>query len=278
MITSPIRLTRRKPATTNGEGTSVPYNPMVIEKEFTLELVVDPRVYTDADSHRFPNLIVPRFAPDPSGSLDDVDTMPFFEQYDALIQFVTKTNKTVGSYHNTHHLIGVAWLTYVLSELTGVRTHQRALVTAALFHDYHHPAGYDDVSNISATLKAMDDSGIWDSKLISPRRADVEFIIRQTQWPLPDNLQLTREGELLRDADQLYATYFFDLTLSERLFSELGPRFGCTSRSEWLVRNVEYALSLRNGFYWPVSDSMFDASLNKAINLQVKQLADLCAR
>jgi hypothetical protein len=252
---------------------------MVIEKDLTLELVVDPRVYTDADSHRFPNLIVPRFAPDPSGSLDNVDTMPFFERYSVPIDFVIKTNKTVGSYHNTHHLIGVAWLVYVLSELNGVREQQDALVIAALFHDYHHPAGYDDVVNIDTTLNAMASSGFWDNNQHLPcLRTDAESIIRQTQWPLPDNLQLTREGELLRDADQLYATYFFDLTLSERLFSELGPRFGCTSRSEWLARNVEYALSLRNSFYWPVSDSMFDASLNKAINLQVKQLADLCAR
>lgn len=251
---------------------------MVIEKEQMLELIVDGHAYGDMDNRRFPNLVVPRFVADPSGSLDNIDTMPFFEQYDALIQFVIKTNKTVGSYHNTHHLIGVAWLAYVLSEFTAVRTRQRELITAALFHDYHHPAGYDDVSNIAATLKAMDDSGIWDSKLIPSRRADVEFIIQQTQWPLPDNLELTREGEILRDADQLYATYFFDLTLSERLFSELGPRFNCTLRSEWLGRNIDYILSLRNSFYWPMADSMFDESFGQAIAIQVKQLVSLCPR
>lgn len=251
---------------------------MVIEKDLTLELIVDTRAYTDGDAHRFPNLVVPRFVSDPSGVLDDVDTMLFFEQYGDLIEFVIKTNKTVGSYHNTHHLIGVAWLTYVLSELSEIRSRQYALVTAALFHDYHHPAGYDDVVNIDTTLQAMDKSGIWGSILLSQRRADIEFIIRQTQWPLPNDLALTREGELLRDADQLYATYFFDLTLSERLFSELGPRFGCTSRADWLARNVEYALSLRNTFYWAASDSMFDKSLGNAINIQVKQLVSLCPR
>lgn len=264
---------------------------MFIEIDGHIELVVA----TDPAT----KLVVPRFIREPHAELKlkPVDTIEFFEKYGELINFVCKTNKSIGSYHTTHHLVGVAWLAYVLGKFIGVKevvigepmyldhgTEERVesvkdlmdiLIPAALFHDYHHPAGYDDAVNINTTLKAMAESGVWGTLLPPHRQAEIERTIRQTQWPIPDDLTLTKLGGILRDADQLYASYFFNADMSKRLFEELGPRFEIDYYPDWLMRNLDYVLTLRGTFNWLSSDQLYDAALPTVVKAHLSEAISL---
>lgn len=217
---------------------------------------------------------VPEVVVHPDYKENTVNSADFFAQYQPVIDFVIKHNQSNGTYHTTHHLLGVAWLAWLTSILSDeYRTHT-AIVYAALFHDFCHPVNNDDAKNIETTLTAMDEHKAWD---VIPKdlHFDVRALIRGTQWPMPEGLQLYGEMELLRDVDQLYATYFFDDVMSERLFREMGPRFGVTSYAEWLGRNMDYVLDLRGGFNWDIVDRFYELALENVIRIQTHLLVHL---
>lgn len=194
----------------------------------------------------------------------------FFQEYNDIIRFVTATNTPGGSYHSTHHLIGVAWLTYVLAKSGGGEIYP-PLIYAALLHDYNHSASYDDAVNIENTIRDVKKSGAL--LHIYPKYHDETLrLIGDTIWPLPEGRDIDLPAGMLRDADQIYATYFLNAELSQRLFSELGPRFGVSDYGVWLKRNIDYGVSLRGTFQTEVGEKMFAAALPAAIALQIDEV------
>lgn len=194
----------------------------------------------------------------------------FFTIYNDIIRFVVDTNVPGGRYHSTHHLIGVAWIAFVLAKSNGGEAWP-PLIYAALLHDYNHAGSYDDAFNIGNTIGSINDFKALD--LIEPKwHAETLRLIGDTIWPLPEGKEIDLPAGMLRDADQIYATYFLDTELSERLFSELGPRFGVFRYDEWLKRNIQYGVSLRGTFNTDVGEKMFGEALPAAINLQIDEI------
>ena len=194
----------------------------------------------------------------------------FFDEFDGLINFVIATNRPGGSYHSTHHLIGVAWIAFMLAKAGGGEIWP-PLIYAALLHDYNHAASYDDAVNIANTISSVKESGALD--VIYPKWRDETLrLIGDTIWPLPEGHHIDLPAGLLRDADQIYATYFLTRELSERLFEELGPRFGVSDYGQWLKRNIDYGMSLSGTFETVAGEKMFKSALPGAIRLQIDEL------
>lgn len=219
-------------------------------------------------------LTLPKTIASPLNSAIVIDSRSFLERYAKPIEWVIKHNVNNGAYHTTHHLIGVAWLCYVLLRMGPARSGVDDLVMAGLFHDYCHPVNNDDAINIETTLAAMTRDGVFRLN-VSCEVLPVFELIKQTQWPLPDGLEITTLGNVLRDADQLYASYFFNAEMSRRLFDEMGPRFGIDTYAAWLKRNTEYVFSLRGTFSTQLADRLFEQALDNVITVQTDELIAL---
>jgi hypothetical protein len=201
----------------------------------------------------------------------------FFERYGNLVRWVIERNVCNKAYHNTHHLIGMGYIAYELARRVVLGWNDEAvdrIVAAALLHDFCHPGGSNDEENIQVTLTAIDNSGFWTEWDYD--RPTVERLIRGTQWPMPADLELDKAIKVLRDADQLYATAFFTLTMSTRLFRELGPRFKVYNYATWLSRNVDYIYSLVDTFHYNETERAFNAALPQVVKMHVKELEHYC--
>jgi 5'-deoxynucleotidase YfbR-like HD superfamily hydrolase len=124
--------------------------------------------------------------------------------------YVSENNPSEGApYHNTSHMLYMAWLAdeffQAHSSEAQSTCNERAMIVAALFHDFDHSGGNEpDSVNIDRAVAA------WHTayEKLQPKYMDprlVEMFIRVTQYPYVGEAK-TLEAKCLRDADLLYTT------------------------------------------------------------------------
>lgn len=206
-------------------------------------------------------------------SIDVSETL--MSRYADAVNFVIENNESKGAYHTTHHLLGVANILCVMFNRLPAdalsQVQRDTLIYAALFHDFDHPGGGDDVANIETTIAAMYAKNIW-SVIPNDLSLDVYNAINETLWPAPEGMVISDTNWYLRDADQLYATVYLTPELSRELFKELGPRFNVPTYSQWLFRNVEYVSSLPTALHHECSKLVYHHHHAKSLKIHFDEL------
>ena len=152
----------------------------------------------------------------------------FYQEYKIIIDWVIDNNKTDAPYHDTNHLIGVGYLAWLLSG------EDRNTTYAGLLHDFCYARKKPDFLNIHSTLDSI-------SRIYHIDK-EVKSLIEESEYqftnPLPKGI--SDLGKYLRDADQLYSSYFFNDRILKGLMEELGG----SNEVEFLIRNIEYVSDL----------------------------------
>lgn len=160
--------------------------------------------------------------------LEDKGLIDFYHQNKRMVDWVIEHNETSAPYHDTNHLIGVGYLAWLLSDK------DKDITLAALLHDFNYARKKPDLLNISHTLDRV--LGLYhiDNK--------IKNLISETEFnpniPLPKDV--SDGGRYVRDADQLYSSYFFNDKISNGLMEE----FGQTDKIKFIIRNINYVSDL----------------------------------
>lgn len=192
----------------------------------------------------------------------------FIAKYRSVLEWLVENNTqphmTANSYHNTRHLVGVGFLTYWM-------THNHpATVLAALIHDFHYANASPDAVNIAHSVLQADKLGFFTLPQVKAevRRVIVDAV-KSTEYdfshPFPDIENPYHR--LLRDADQLYSTVFFDEVLYQGLEAEVGPKVHM-SGPEFLSRNALYVAN--NRFYSDFATDIRDRYLTECLIRHVR--------
>jgi len=170
----------------------------------------------------------------------------FCDEYRSVLEWLIEHNTPphMGpeTYHNTRHLIGVAFLGYYL---TGG---ERITVLAAFIHDFRYINQQPDAVNIAHSLAQAEEEGFFALPVVNAADADVRIrkAVEATEYdfahPMPENLDAWQYS--LRDADQLYATVFFDVDVYQGLEAEVGPKVNVRGMA-FLQRNAQYVMQDR---------------------------------
>lgn len=166
--------------------------------------------------------------------MKDIRLESFIESRIGLILTVLRNNDSNQPYHDINHLIGVSYLASQVIYTGEDYDAQFDLMTAGMLHDFCHAGLKPDSENISYTIKCivetLDTDYDWRDDLIK----ETEYNFNN---PLPDVSDL---GKILRDADQLYSSYFFNEDILIGLYKEIGG----DSIPKFIERNIEYVSNL----------------------------------
>jgi hypothetical protein len=180
-------------------------------------------------------------------------------------------------YHNTQHCIGVAHYAVEIAATETLNDPQFAgLVLGALFHDFHHTGGNQQVPdshNIEAAV-----SGLHEYKAMLRQKNVVEWVnfdkvfpiaeeaIRVTEFPFihePKNIV----QQIIRDADLLYASASADtLYILESLRCEIMKKTGTNITPVDFVKQQRSFLKAAT-FYTEAGRAMFDAVAPLSLDL-----------
>jgi len=150
-------------------------------------------------------------------------------------------------YHNFRHMTHVLWLCYKAckyykGELTPSK--MRALLIAAMFHDFDHPgiAGDDDL-NVERAIRAMDKHLLEkDRRLLGA----ISKIMRASEFPHVQRRDLTLSEQIIRDAD--IAQVLSQSWIQHTIFG-LAAEQRCTPE-QMLYNNLKFLRGLRLHTEW----------------------------
>lgn len=148
-------------------------------------------------------------------------------------------------YHNFRHMMHITCQTYDAIKYYGdfERRRARALLIAALFHDYGHKGVVgNDSENIAVALSAIRHYVLDRDKDLLP---EIEGLISVTEFPHKD-CDATRSVQILRDADMTPA--FDDVWIQEVVFG-LSKEFGIDALS-FLRQELEFIPSVKFSTTW----------------------------
>lgn len=190
----------------------------------------------------------------------------FLEEYEQEIIWVLAYNQTTAPYHSTRHLVGVAFLLWHLCKSTEIiAAHEKQLVIAGLLHDLNYLRSEDDFENIVASIRAAEP---FFEKFPQYNRENIVQIITYTYFSFHgvDNPFISggpvfiELHNAIREADQLYGTFFFDRQIFFGMYEEIGKRFN-QSVEEFQARNVQY-VTTRDYTYGTFADIHRNSILN----------------
>jgi len=175
-----------------------------------------------------------------------------FNEFQALfqaeIEWVKERNVSTAPYHDTQHLIGVAYLLwYLCLNDPEYAEHKAELIIAGLLHDFNYRRDHDDMVNIVETCRDIEP---FFEKFPQYNQELVMRIITFTYFSFdgeknPFIAEFNQYGLLesaIREADSLYGTFFFDTILFEGLYEEIGKRFQQTYQ-HFITRNIRFVAS-----------------------------------
>lgn len=198
--------------------------------------------------------------------------------HDGALDYLKVYNVGAGNlYHNTNHCIGVAHYALQIASAEYLDTQEFAgLVLGALFHDFHHTGGNQQVSdshNIAAAI-----SGLREYKLTVQKPGGMaglsfdhvfsiaEDAIRVTEFPFVHEPKGEVE-KIIRDADLLYASASADtLYILEGLRCEIMKKTGQNITPAAFVKQQRAFLNAAT-FYTEAGRAMFDAVSPLALDL-----------
>lgn len=191
--------------------------------------------------------------------LKNVNVNNFFHRHYFTISIIIDNYKGNQPYHDLNHLIGVGYLIEQLIEHNytldnpALRENERELILAGLLHDFNHLGSSNDSQNIAEALKGI---GFFLRKmrggtyptfnfdLVAMAIGFTEYDFDNPNPEPPTNPFHKRVFEIIRDADQLYASYFFNKEIYDGLKKEICPRINLDP-ALFKARNIEYVKNLK---------------------------------
>lgn len=192
----------------------------------------------------------------------------FLDTYAREIAWVIEHNKTDAPYHNTEHLLGVAYLIWAgCSKDLVIEPNFNSLVIAGLLHDFCYSRDPDDMVNIVETCRAATEFfqafPQYDEELVMRIITYTYFSFDGKCNPFTEgNYVIERLETAIREADSLYGTFFFDRIVFIGLYEEIGKRFKQTAE-EFVVRNIRFICGTK--FTLPGLQNLYDISIDKAV-------------
>lgn len=190
-------------------------------------------------------------------TLPDAEFERLFAAYLAVyskeVGWVVANNVTHAPYHSTDHLIGVSFLLWYLCETTeSLKSEKDNLVIAGLLHDFNYLGSHDDLENIVSTCR---DAISFFNMFPKYESETICHYITYTYFSFEGKANPFISGgpvfghiqTAMREADQLYGTFFFTPRIFDGLYQEIGVRFGQT-REDFRARNIEF-VTTRNYTY-----------------------------
>lgn len=187
------------------------------------------------------------------GNVFEQQFAAYLAEYEKEVGWVLANNITSAPYHSTDHLIGVSFLLWYLCESTlSLKEYKDDLVIAGLLHDYNYLCSYDDFDNIVSTCRDAESFfnqfPKYNRELICQYITLTYFSFDGKSNPFSDNDgKHSFAGKAMREADQLYGTFFFTPRVFDGLYQEIGKRFGQT-REDFRARNIHYVTGLKFTF------------------------------
>lgn len=205
-----------------------------------------------------------------------------------LANYVAKTHPEHSRYHSAHHLIGSSFLMFALYNGCHVNgkdhvhvSHESGILTiATMFHDYFHQNDKNDANNIEAATDEFlhlyrSKPGLFASVgiLTDKELERICWLINCTTYDFDNPFPPAPEGpdgkhySWMRDIDQLYSCVYFDQSLFDCLYEDIGKRFGHT-RESFIERNLNYCQNLQ--FYTKEVKAVYTDSLPIVAELHSK--------
>lgn len=115
-------------------------------------------------------------------------------------RIIFKAPNVNNPYHNFRHMMHIFCQSYEGGKYERIdKTKMRALLIAALFHDYGHSGRIKkDKKEIAAAIKHLKKFLLADDRPLLP---DIEELIRSTEWPHRCDVRISKSMKILRDAD-----------------------------------------------------------------------------
>lgn len=194
------------------------------------------------------------------------------------LNFLKVYNTGAGNlYHNTKHCIGVAHYALDIAAAEYLENSEFVgLVLGALFHDFHHTGGNQQVPDLHNIEAAV--SGLREYKDSLPRPGGfaaldfdnafgvAERAIRVTEFPFVHEPR-GEVQKIIRDADLLYASASADtLSVLEGLRCEISKKMGRNLPQDVFVKQQREFLKAAT-FYTVAGREMFDAVSPLALDL-----------
>lgn len=177
-------------------------------------------------------------------------------------------------YHNFRHLLHVAWEAH--DAIGFYHTHSpgdiskrnaRAILIAALFHDYGHKGVMgNDHENIATAIDVIRNNILNEDKDLL---IDIERLISATEYPLID-CELTLDVQIIRDADMSQS--FGDTWLQQIVFG-LAKEYKM-SAVDFLKQQLIFIPNVSFNTQW--GKDKFDSQKNERV-VEVKSILELLA-
>lgn len=190
-----------------------------------------------------------------------------------IIEYIETHNKSNNiPYHNLDHLIGVTMWSGRLAAIEGSLYHPetKALLLAAMFHDFNHSSGRNkDSWNIKQATDALE---IYckNNKISSSVMLEAYYCIKTTEFPFIRDPETDQEN-IIRDADLLYGLSIdYESIIVDGLRKEIEISSNSQiDRAEFAKKNKEFRDSL---YFFTESATTFNKLVSPVMEKAYEQI------